>query len=134
MESVTRSQKLEVSMGSRKRAKRCHCGIEGLELRGGHGGVFGGVEAAAELEGHVAEALKQREGDAGLDGKVEREHDAGLGKAHHAERGDVAEGFEHGEEAGEAGVGDLAQDGDGAFLGACSHGMAYWNWTRPRLP
>ena len=92
-------------------------GVEGLELRGGHGGVFGGVEAAAELEGHVGEALEEGEALVGLDGEVEGEGDAGLGEAHHAGRGDVAEGFEDGEEAGEAGLGDLVQDGDGSLAG-----------------
>ncbi len=91
--------------------------VEGLELRGGHGGVFGWIEAAAELEGHVGETVEEREALVGLDGKVEREGDAGLGEAHHAGRRDVAEGLEDGEEAGEAGLGDLLQDGDGAFAG-----------------
>src|SRR5271168_719961 len=68
-------------------------GVEGLELGGGHRRVFGGVEAAAEFVDHVGQALEEREALVGLDGKVEGEGDAGLGKAHQAWGWDVAEGF-----------------------------------------
>ena len=85
-------------------------------MRGGHGGVFRRVEAAAVVAGHVAEALHEGHGDAGFHGEVEGEHEAFEGEAHHAGGLDGAEGLEDGEEAGEAGVGDLLEDGDGAFL------------------
>ena len=88
-----------------------------MELVGGHGGVFGGVEAAAEVAGHVGEALEEGEGKAFLDGEIEGEGDAGLGEAHEAGRRDIAESLEHGEEGGETGFGDLGEDGDGAFAG-----------------
>ena len=68
-------------------AKTCELlplGVEGLELLGGHGGVFGGVEAATKVAGHVGEALEQREGKAGFDGEIKRKRDAGLGEAEQA--------------------------------------------------
>ena len=45
-------------------------GVEGLKLWGGHGGVLGGVEATAELTGHVGEALEEGEALIGLDREV----------------------------------------------------------------
>lgn len=84
---------------------------------GGHGGVFGWIEATAELEGHVGESLKEWEALVGFDGEVEGEGDAGFWEAHHARGWNVTEGFEDGEEAGEAGFGDFAEDGDGSLFG-----------------
>ena len=57
--------------------------IEGLELGGGHRGIFGGIEAATVLEDHVGESVEEGEALVGLDGEVERERDAGLWEAHH---------------------------------------------------
>src|SRR5215469_14626686 len=59
-------------------------GVEGLELCGGHGGVFCRVETATELEDHVGKTLDEREALAGFDGEVQCESDAGFGEAHHA--------------------------------------------------
>lgn len=84
---------------------------------GGHGGVFGWIEAAAELEGHVGESLEEWEALVRLDGKVEGQGNAGFWKAHHTRGWNVSEGFEDGEEAGEAGVCDFTEDGDGALFG-----------------
>ena len=91
--------------------------IEGLELRRGHRCVLGRIEASTELAGHVREPLEQRKALVRLDGKVERQRNARLGKAHHAGRRHIAEDLEHGKEAGKAGFGDLFEDRDGAFAG-----------------
>src|SRR5580698_1148067 len=89
--------------------------IEGLELLRSHARVLGWIEATTELIGHLSETVKESEALLGLDWEVERECDARLGEAHHARRGNVAEGLEHGKETREAGLRNLMQDRNGAL-------------------
>src|ERR1700757_2416979 len=65
--------------------------IKSLVLLRGHARVLGGVHAAAVFKGDLREAVEKIEADAGTDGKIERQHDAGLGEGHHADRWHVTE-------------------------------------------
>src|ERR1700728_527995 len=92
--------------------------VERLELFRSHARVFRRVHAAAVFEGDASETIDQIEADVAADGKVEGEHGTGFGKGHHADRGDVAEELDDGEEGGEAGFGDGLEDFDHSFAAA----------------